>query len=125
MLADSFTIAWRNLKRITRVPEQIVFTLIQPVMFVLLFTYVFGGAIHIPGISYVNYLMPGIFVQTVAFGSVITGIALAEDLHRGIIDRFRSLPMSRSAVLVGRTSADLLQNFVTVVVMLVVGILVG
>jgi ABC-2 type transport system permease protein/oleandomycin transport system permease protein len=94
-------------------------------MFVLLFRYVFGGAIHVPGGQYVNFLMPGIFVQTVAFGGVATGIGLAEDMHRGLIDRFRSLPMASSAVLTGRTVADLARNLFTVVIMLIVGFLVG
>jgi ABC-2 type transport system permease protein/oleandomycin transport system permease protein len=94
-------------------------------MFVLLFRYVFGGAIATPGESYVNYLMPGIFAQTVAFGAVASGIGLAEDLRRGIIDRFRSLPMARSAVLVGRTVSDLVRNAAVVGVMYIVGVLVG
>ncbi len=94
-------------------------------MFVLLFRYVFGGAIHVPGGQYVNFLMPGIFVQTVAFGGVTTGIGLAQDMQRGVIDRFRSLPMSSSAVLTGRTIADLGRNLFTVVIMLIVGFLVG
>ncbi len=97
----------------------------QPILFVLLFVYVFGGAIHVPGVSYVNYLMPGIFVQTVAFGSVQTSIGLAEDLQKGIIERFRALPMARSAVLTGRTTADLLRNVLTVVIITVVGLIVG
>jgi ABC-2 type transport system permease protein/oleandomycin transport system permease protein len=94
-------------------------------MFVLLFRYVFGGAIHTPGSSYVNYLMPGIFVQTVAFGAVSTAIGLAEDLQKGLIERFRALPMARSAVLTGRTTADVVRNVFVVVIMTVVGLLVG
>jgi ABC transporter DrrB family efflux protein len=124
-LADALVLAKRNLLQIPRVPELLIFATIQPVMFVLLFRYVFGGAIAVRGTSYVNYLMAGIFVQTVAFGSVTTGIGLAEDLHRGLIDRFRSLPMARSAVLTGRTLADLVRNMFVVVVMLLVGLLVG
>ena len=124
-LADALVLAKRNLLQIPRIPELLVFATIQPIMFVLLFRYVFGGAIQISGTSYVNYLMAGIFVQTVAFGSVTTGIGLAEDLHRGIVDRFRSLPMSRSAVLTGRTLADLIRNMFVVAVMLAVGLLVG
>lgn len=123
--ADAWVLAKRNLLQIPRIPELLVFSTIQPVMFVLLFRYVFGGAIRGTGTSYVNYLMAGVFVQTVAFGSVATGIGLAEDLHRGIVDRFRSLPMSRSAVLTGRTVADLVRNMFTVLVMLIVGLLVG
>ncbi len=124
-LRDSGIIVWRQLVQLPRIPEVLIFALIQPVMFVLLFRYVFGGAIETPGESYVNYLMPGIFAQTVAFGAVASGIGLAEDLRRGIIDRFRSLPMARSAVLVGRTVSDLVRNAVVVGVMYGVGLLVG
>ncbi|MDQ6709667.1 MAG: ABC transporter permease [Candidatus Dormibacteraeota bacterium] len=122
---DAMVLAKRSLIQTLRVPEIIVFVTIQPVMFVVLFRYVFGGAIHVPGGQYVNFLMPGIFVQTVAFGGVTTGIGLAEDMHRGLIDRFRSLPMASSAVLTGRTIADLGRNLFTVVIMLVVGFAVG
>src|ERR671915_1456570 len=124
-LADGLVLAKRNLVQIPRIPELLVFATIQPVMFVLLFRYVFGGAIDVGGTSYVNFLMPGIFVQTVAFGAVLTGIGLAEDLQKGLVDRFRSLPMSRSAVLTGRTVADLARNAFVILVMLVVGLLVG
>jgi ABC-2 type transport system permease protein/oleandomycin transport system permease protein len=124
-LRDSGIIVWRQLVQLPRIPEVLIFALIQPVMFVLLFRYVFGGAIDTPGESYVNYLMPGIFAQTVAFGAVASGIGLAEDLRRGIIDRFRSLPMARSAVLVGRTVSDLVRNAAVVGVMYIVGVLVG
>lgn len=123
--ADGWVLAKRNLVQIPRVPEILVFATIQPVMFVLLFRYVFGGAIDVGGESYVNYLMAGIFVQTVTFGSVTTGIGLAEDMQRGLVDRFRSLPMARSAVLTGRTIADLVRNAFVVLIMLVVGLLVG
>jgi ABC-2 type transport system permease protein/oleandomycin transport system permease protein len=123
--ADGFVLAKRNLVQIPRIPELVVFATIQPVMFVLLFRYVFGGAIDVGGESYVNYLMAGIFVQTVAFGAVSTGIGLSEDLHKGLVDRFRSLPMAHSAVLTGRTIADLVRNLFVVLVMLLVGILVG
>jgi ABC transporter DrrB family efflux protein len=124
-VADGLILAKRNLVQIPRVPELLVFATIQPVMFVLLFRYVFGGAIDVGGTSYVDFLMAGIFVQTVAFGAMTTGIGLAEDLQKGLVDRFRSLPMSRSAVLTGRTIADLARNAFVVVVMLVVGLLVG
>ncbi len=124
-LADGLVLAKRNLVQIPRIPELLIFATIQPVMFVLLFRYVFGGAIDVGSQSYVNYLMAGIFAQTVAFGSMTTGIGLAEDLSRGLIDRFRSLPMARSAVLVGRTIADLVRNLFVVAVMLAVGLLVG
>ena len=124
-LADGWVLARRNLVQIPRIPELLVFATIQPVMFVLLFRYVFGGAVDVGGESYVNYLMAGIFVQTVAFGSVSTGIGLSEDLQKGLVDRFRSLPMARSAVLTGRTIADLVRNLFVVLVMLLVGLLVG
>jgi ABC transporter DrrB family efflux protein len=124
-LHDGWIVTKRNLIKIKRIPDLIIFSTIQPIMFVLLFAYVFGGSIQIPGVSYVDYLMPGIFVQTVAFGAGITAIGLADDLQRGIVDRFRSLPMSRAAVLVGRTTSDLLNNVLTVVVMALTGLLVG
>ncbi|MGO9028805.1 MAG: ABC transporter permease [Acidimicrobiales bacterium] len=124
-LADTFTITKRNLIGYTRIPEALFFSTVQPIMFVLLFRYVFGGAIHTSEASYVNYLMPGIFVQTVAFGAVSTSIGLAEDLQKGLVERFRALPMARSAVLAGRTSADLCRNVVVVIIMTVVGFLVG
>jgi ABC transporter DrrB family efflux protein len=123
--ADGWVLAKRNLVQVPRIPELLVFATIQPVMFVLLFRYVFGGAIDVGGESYVNYLMAGIFVQTVSFGAVSTGIGLSEDLQKGLVDRFRSLPMARSAVLTGRTIADLVRNLFVVLVMLVVGIIVG
>ena len=100
-VSDTKTIAWRNLLTITRLPQLLIFSLVQPVIFVLMFRYVFGGAIKIESGSYVNYLMPGVFAQTVAFGAIQTGIGLAEDLHKGLIERFRSLPMAPSAVIVG------------------------
>jgi ABC transporter DrrB family efflux protein len=103
-----------------RLPQLLVFSTVQPVIFVLMFRYVFGGAIRIPGVDYVNYLMPGIFAQTVTFGAIQTGIGLAEDLNKGLIERFRSLPMSRSAVLAGRTLADLTRNVFVVALMIVV-----
>jgi ABC-2 type transport system permease protein/oleandomycin transport system permease protein len=124
-VADGLVLAKRNLIQIPRIPELLVFATIQPVIFVLLFRYVFGGAIDVGGESYVNFLMAGIFVQTVAFGSVSTGIGLAEDLQRGLVDRFHSLPMARSAVLTGRTIADLVRNLFVVLVMLLVGLLIG
>ena len=108
LASDTGTLTRRNLLAVTRIPEALFFSTVQPIMFVLLFRYVFGGAIHTDATSYVNYLLPGIFVQTVAFGSVSTSIGLAEDLQKGIIERFRALPMSRGAVLLGRTTACLL-----------------
>jgi ABC-2 type transport system permease protein/oleandomycin transport system permease protein len=124
-VADSLTITKRNILSYTRIPEALFFSTVQPIMFVLLFRYVFGGSIHAPGTTYVNYLMPGIFVQTVAFGSVQTSVGLAEDLQKGLIERFRALPMARSAVLAGRTTADLCRNVLTVIIVTVVGFLVG
>src|ERR1700710_1448372 len=124
-VSDSVTITKRNLIKIKRVPDLIVFSTLSPIMFVLLFVYVFGSAIPIVGISYAEFLLPGIFVQTVIFGSTITGSSLADDLQKGLVDRFRSLPMARSAVLVGRTVADVGLNIVTVVVMSITGLLVG
>lgn len=127
-LHDGLVLTRRNLLRYVRIPPLLVFSTIQPVMFVLLFRYVFGGAIaHLPSgaHTYVNYLMPGIIVQTAIFGATQTGIGLAEDLNVGIIDRFRSLPTARSAVLAGRTTADLLRNFFVVMLMVGVGYLVG
>jgi ABC transporter DrrB family efflux protein len=122
---DTLTITKRNLIAITRVPEALFFTTVQPIMFVLLFRYVFGGSIHVPNVDYVDYLMPGIFVQTVAFGAVSTSIGLAEDLQKGLIERFRALPMARSAVLAGRTGADFVRNIGVVIIITAVGLLVG
>jgi ABC transporter DrrB family efflux protein len=124
-VVDSLLLTQRSLRHTTRVIELLVFATIQPIMFVLLFRYVFGGAIAVRGSSYVNFLMPGIFVQTVAFGAMTTGIGLAFDMQAGLIDRFRSLPMSRSAVMVGRTLSDLIRNAFIVGLMLAVGLLVG
>ena len=122
---DGWVVTKRNLLKIKRIPDLLIFSTIQPIMFVLLFAYVFGGSIAIPGVNYREYLMPGIFVQTVAFGAGITAIGLADDLQKGIVDRFRSLPMSRAAVLIGRTTSDLLNNVFVVVVMSLTGLLVG
>ncbi|KPM55821.1 ABC transporter [Frankia sp. CcI49] len=124
--ADAWVMCRRNLVQTWRVPELLVFATIQPVLFVLLFTYVFGGAINVgPGVEYVDYLMPGVFVQTVIFGSMMTGIGLATDKEAGLIDRFRALPMSRSALLTGRTLADLVRNAFIILIMLLVGLAVG
>jgi ABC-2 type transport system permease protein/oleandomycin transport system permease protein len=124
-VADAITITWRNLKAMLRTPQVLMFSTIQPIIFVLTFRYVFGGSITTPGIPYVDFLMPGVFVQTVAFGAMNTGIGLSEDLHKGLIERFRSLPMARSAVLAGRSLADLVRNFFVVLMMIFVGFLVG
>jgi len=124
-LADGAVVAKRNLIKIKRVPDLLVFTTLSPIMFILLFAYVFGSAIDVPGINYREFLIPGIFVQTVVFGATITGAGLADDMQKGIIDRFRSLPMSRSAVLVGRTASDVAGNVLVLVVMSLTGLLVG
>jgi ABC-2 type transport system permease protein len=125
-VADGVTITRRNLIKVKRVPDLIVFATLSPIMFVLLFRYVFGGAINVPGdVSYAEFLLPGIFAQTVVFGSTITGASLADDLQKGLIDRFRSLPMSPSAVLIGRTVADLFLNALSIAVMAVTGLVVG
>src|SRR4051812_23969871 len=123
--ADGWVVTKRNLIKIKRIPDLLIFSTVQPIMFVLLFAYVFGGAIKVPGVNYREYLMAGIFTQTVAFGSGITAIGLADDLQKGIIDRFRSLPMSRAAVLIGRTGSDLLNNLLVVVIMVLCGLAVG
>jgi ABC-2 type transport system permease protein/oleandomycin transport system permease protein len=123
--ADSLAVAKRNIVGMTRRPQLLAFVTIQPVLFVLMFRYVFGGSIHIPGVSYTNYLMAGIFVTTVLFGAQNTAIGMAEDLRNGLIERFRSLVMARSAVLAGRVLADALRNLFVVALMLGVGYLVG
>lgn len=125
LLSDIWTMTWRNILGLARKPEAVFFSSVQPIMFVLLFRYVFGGAIHVPGFAYVNYLMPGIFVQTVAFGITSTAVGLSEDLHKGLIERFRALPMARSAVLAGRTTADTLRNVGVVVLITAIGYAVG
>lgn len=124
-LSDILVMIRRNLLRYIRLPQLLIFSTIQPVMFLLLFAFVFGGAIKTPGSSYINYLIPGIVVQTVIFGAMQTGVGLADDLSKGLIDRFRSLPMARSAVLAGRTIADMLRNIFVVLLMTTVGFIIG
>ena len=124
-LNDGAVIAKRNTIKIKRVPDLLVFSTLSPIMFILLFGYIFGSAISVPGLSYREFLMPGVFAQTVIFGATWTGASLADDMQKGIIDRFRSLPMSRSAVLVGRTTADVFINVLTIVIMAVTGLIVG
>jgi ABC-2 type transport system permease protein len=124
-VTDGWVVTKRNLIKIKRIPDLLIFSTVQPIMFVLLFAYVFGGAIKVNGVNYREFLMAGIFTQTVTFGSGITAIGLADDLQKGIIDRFRSLPMSRAAVLVGRTTSDLLNNVFVVFIMVLCGLLVG
>ncbi|MGE3619349.1 MAG: ABC transporter permease [Acidimicrobiia bacterium] len=124
LLRDSWTEAVRHLRALPRNPELMVFATLQPVMFVLLFVYVFGGSVNVPG-DYEQYVVPGIFAQTVLFNSAFTGVGLADDLSKGIIDRLRSLPINPSAVLIGRTLSDVVRNLITFLVMLVVAFLVG
>jgi ABC-2 type transport system permease protein len=123
--ADSAVVAKRNLIKIKRVPELLIWTTMSPIMFVLLFALVFGNAIEVPGVDYKEYLIAGIFAQTVLFGSTFTGAGLADDMTKGIIDRFRSLPMSRSAVLAGRTASDIVYNLISILVMTITGLIVG
>ena len=127
-VSDWWVITRRNLITYIRKPDLLVFSTIQPVMFVLLFVYVFGGSFELilpPGVPYVDFLMPGIFVQTAIFAATQTGVGLADDLQKGLIDRFRSLPMARSAVLAGRTSADTVSVLMQTILMLIVAFLVG
>jgi ABC-2 type transport system permease protein len=124
-LRDIAAMTWRNLTTMRRVPQILVFSLVQPVIFVLMFRYVFGGAIKIPGQSYVNYLMPGIFTQIVSFGAINTAVGLAEDKGKGLLERLRSLPMSRAAVMSGRVLADTVRNVLIVTLMLILGMAVG
>nr|WP_236573227.1 ABC transporter permease [Nocardia caishijiensis] len=127
VVSDSLTIAKRNVIKIKRVPDVLIFTTMSPIMFVLMFAYVFGSAIKVPGLEggYREFLIAGIFVQTVVFGASFTGAGLAEDMQKGIIDRFRSLPMAPSAVLFGRTISDVVINLVSLVVMSLTGLIVG
>jgi len=125
-MTDTITLLGRSLRHIARSPDTIITTAVTPIAIMLLFVYVFGGAIQTPGYDdYVDFLMPGIIVQTMSFGGFVTAIGLSDDLRKGLIDRFRSLPMARSAVLAGRTLADVATNMVALTVMVVVGLLVG
>jgi ABC-2 type transport system permease protein/oleandomycin transport system permease protein len=123
--ADTLVLTRRNLIRIPRAPDLLLGFTVQPVMFVLLFVYVFGGAIQTPGYEYVDFLMPGIITQTIAFGGFLTAVGLNEDLRKGLMDRFRSLPMARSAVLAGRTLADVVMNSLAIALMVGVGYAIG
>jgi ABC-2 type transport system permease protein len=125
-VSDGLVVAWRNLKRIPRIPELAIFAILQSIMFVLLFAFVFGGAIPLPdGGSYREFLLPGIFAQTIAFAAATTAIGMTDDVGKGIIDRFRSLPMARSAVLTGRVAADVVYNAGILVVLMLTGLVVG
>jgi ABC-2 type transport system permease protein len=125
LVSDTLVLAERNLVRLPRAPDLLLAFTVQPVMFVLLFVYVFGGAIETPGFAYVDYLIPGILVQNIAFGGFVTALGLNEDLHKGLIDRFRSLPMARAAVLAGRTLADVVTNALAVVILTTTGLIIG
>jgi ABC transporter DrrB family efflux protein len=125
LVTDTLVIAERNLVRLPRAPDLLLAFTVQPVMFVLLFVYVFGGAIVTPGYDYADFLIPGIIVQNIAFGGFVTALGLNEDLHKGLIDRFRSLPMARPAVLAGRTLADIVTNTLSVAILLVTGLIIG
>jgi ABC-2 type transport system permease protein len=125
LVSDTLVVAERNLVRLPRAPDLLLAFTVQPVMFVLLFVYVFGGAISTPGFAYVDFLIPGIIVQNIAFGGFVTALGLNEDLHKGLIDRFRSLPMARAAVLGGRTLADVVTNTLSIAVLLVTGLIIG
>jgi ABC transporter DrrB family efflux protein len=124
-VSDTMVIAERNLIRLPRAPDLLLAFTVQPIMFVLLFRYVFGGAIHVPHGSYADFLIPGIVVQNIAFGGFVTALGLNEDVHKGLIDRFRSLPMARPAVLAGRTIADIVTNFLSIVVLVITGLIIG
>jgi ABC transporter DrrB family efflux protein len=125
LVTDTLIIAERNLIRLPRKPELLIAFTVQPIMFVLLFRYVFGGAIRTGGTSYVDYLIPGIIVQNIAFGGFVTALGLNEDVHKGLIDRFRSLPMARPAVLAGRTLSDVVTNLLSVCVLVITGVIIG
>jgi ABC transporter DrrB family efflux protein len=124
-VSDTLVAAWRNLLRIPRQPDLLISFTVQPIMFLLLFRYVFGGAIRTPGYDYIDFLLPGIIAQSMTFGGFVTAIGLTDDLRKGLIDRFRSLPMARSAVLAGRTLADVVTNALQLALMLGVGVAIG
>ena len=125
LVTDTLIIAERNVVRLRRAPELLIGFTVQPIMFVLLFAYVFGGAISTPGYSYIDYLIPGIIVKNIAFGGFATALGLNDDVRKGLIDRFRSLPMSRAAVLAGRTLSDVVTNTLSMTILLVTGVLIG
>jgi ABC transporter DrrB family efflux protein len=125
LLTDTLVVTERNLIRLPRAPDLLLAFTVQPVMFVLLFVYVFGGAISTPGYEYVDFLIPGIIVQNIAFGGFVTALGLNEDLKKGLIDRFRSLPMARPAVLAGRTTADIFTNILSMTILIVTGLIIG
>jgi len=125
LVTDTMIVAERNLIRLPRAPDLLLAFTVQPVMFVLLFVYVFGGAINTPGYDYTDFLIPGIIVQNIAFGGFVTALGLNEDMNKGLIDRFRSLPMARPAVLAGRTLADVVTNLLSLTILLITGLIIG
>jgi ABC transporter DrrB family efflux protein len=125
LVSDTLVLAERNLVRLPRSPDLLLAFTVQPIMFVLLFRYVFGGAISTGGTPYVEFLIPGIIVQNIAFGGFVTALGLNEDVHKGLIDRFRSLPMARPAVLAGRTLSDVVTNLLSVCVLVITGVIIG
>ena len=125
LVTDTMIIAERNLVRLPRSPDLLLSFTVQPIMFVLLFRYVFGGAINTGGVPYVEFLIPGIIVQNIAFGGFVTALGLNEDVHKGLIDRFRSLPMARPAVLAGRTLSDVVTNLLSVCILVITGVIIG
>ena len=125
VVSDTAVMAWRNILRIPRQPDLLVSFTIQPIMFLLLFAYVFGGAIKTPGFDYKDFLVPGIVAQSMTFGGFVTALGLSDDLRKGLIDRFRSLPMARSAVLAGRTLADVATNALQLALLIIVGLAIG
>jgi ABC transporter DrrB family efflux protein len=125
LVTDTMIIAERNLVRLPRSPDLLLAFTVQPIMFVLLFRYVFGGAINTGGVPYVEFLIPGIIVQNIAFGGFVTALGLNEDVHKGLIDRFRSLPMARPAVLAGRTLSDVVTNLLSVCILVITGVIIG
>jgi ABC transporter DrrB family efflux protein len=125
LVTDTLIIAERNLVRLPRAPDLLLAFTVQPIMFVLLFRYVFGGAIHTGNLPYVDFLIPGIIVQNIAFGGFVTALGLNEDVHKGLIDRFRSLPMARPAVLAGRTLSDVVTNALSMFILLITGVIIG
>jgi len=125
LVSDTLIIAERNLVRLPRAPDLLLAFTVQPIMLVLLFRFVFGGAIRTPHLSYVDFLIPGIIVQNIAFGGFVTALGLNEDVHKGLSDRFRSLPMSRAAVLAGRTLSDILTNALSMVILIITGVIIG
>lgn len=125
LIPDTLVLAERNLVRLPRAPDMLLGFTVQPIMFVLLFAYVFGGAIETPGYDYIDFLIPGIIAQNIAFGGFATALGLAEDMNKGLIDRFRSLPTARASVLAGRTLADVATNSLSIVVLLATGLIIG